>query len=48
VILAINNTDVANARQFNEIVARLDPKKNAALLVRRGDQASFIIVRGER
>jgi serine protease Do len=48
VILAINNTDVANSRQFNEIVARLDPKKNAALLVRRGDQASFIIVRGER
>jgi serine protease Do len=48
VILAINNTDVANARQFNEIVARLDPKKNAALLVRRGDQASFIIIRAER
>jgi serine protease Do len=34
-ILQINNVEVKNARQFNEIVAKLDPKKSVALLVRR-------------
>jgi serine protease Do len=34
-ILQINNAEVKNAKQFNDIVAKLDPKKPVALLVRR-------------
>jgi serine protease Do len=34
-ILQINNVEVKDARQFNAIVAKLDPKKTVALLVRR-------------
>ncbi len=34
-ILQLNNVDVKDARQFNDMVAKLDPKKPAAVLVRR-------------
>ena len=34
VILRVNNTDIANVKAFNDAVAKLDPKKPAALLVR--------------
>jgi serine protease Do len=44
-ILALNNVDVVNAKQFNDQVAKLDRKKNAALLVRRGDTTQYVIVR---
>ena len=44
-ILSVNNADVVNASQFNEQVARLDRKRNVALLVRRGDATQFVIVR---
>ena len=45
VILAVNNVEVGNAQQFNEQVAKLDPKRNAVLLVRRGEQSTFVIIR---
>ncbi|HEU4376109.1 MAG TPA: DegQ family serine endoprotease [Telluria sp.] len=38
-ILQINNVEVKDAKQFNAMVAKLDPKKSVALLVRR-DNAS--------
>ena len=44
-ILALNNVEVVNARQFNEQVAKLDRKKNTALLVRRGETTQYVIVR---
>ncbi|HTT12763.1 MAG TPA: DegQ family serine endoprotease [Burkholderiaceae bacterium] len=44
-ILAINNTEVSNAKQFNDLVAKLDPKARVLLLVRRGDQSTFLIIR---
>jgi len=44
-ILALNNADVVNAKQFNEQVAKLDRKRNVALLVRRGDATQYVIVR---
>ena len=34
-VLQINNTDVKDAKQFNAMVTKLDPKKSVALLVRR-------------
>ncbi|MGE5339636.1 MAG: Do family serine endopeptidase [Gemmatimonadota bacterium] len=44
-ILSVNNVDVYNAKQFNEIASKLDLKRNIAVLVRRGDQTQFLIIR---
>lgn len=45
VILRLNNTDVKDAKQFNGLVAKLEPKKLAVVLVRRGDSSQFVPVR---
>ena len=45
VILQLNNADVQNAQQFNEAVAKLDAKRDVAVLVRRGDASRFVIIR---
>lgn len=45
VILRLNNIDVKDARQFNALVAKLEPKKLAVVLVRRGDSSQFVPVR---
>ncbi len=45
IILALNNQDVASARQFNEIVSKLDRNRSHVLLVRRGDSAQYIPIR---
>lgn len=42
VILRLNNTDVKDAKQFNSLVAKLEAKKMAVLLVRRGDSSQFV------
>jgi serine protease Do len=44
-ILQLNNVDVQNAKQFNEAVSKLDPKRDVAVLVRRGDATRFLIIR---
>jgi serine protease Do len=44
-ILSINNNEVSNAKQFNDLVSKLDPKTRVLLLVRRGDQSTFLIIR---
>ena len=45
VIVRLNNTDIQDAKQFNGLVAKLDMKKNALLLVRRGESSQFVPVR---
>src|SRR5512137_697318 len=45
VITQLNSTEVQNARQFNDAVGKLDPKKDVALLVRRGEASRFIVIR---
>jgi serine protease Do len=45
IILRLNNTDIKDARQFNALVSKLDTKKPALLLVRRGDASQFVIVK---
>ncbi len=45
VIVRLNNTDIRDAKQFNALVAKLDTKRNALLLVRRGDSSQFVPVR---
>ena len=45
VITQLNSVEVPNARQFNDAVSKLDPKKDVAVLVRRGDASRFIVIR---
>ncbi len=48
VILKLQNTEITSVRQFNEMAAKLDPKKPAALLVRRGETTQYVPIRPER
>jgi serine protease Do len=45
VILRLNNTDITNAKQFNELVAKLDLKKAVALLVRTEEGSRVVTFR---
>lgn len=45
IILRLNNTDIADAKQFNALVSKLERKRVAVLLVRRGDSSQFVPVR---
>lgn len=45
VILSINNQDATSAKQFNEIVAKLDRSRTHVVLVRRGDSAAFVAIK---
>jgi len=48
--LQMNNVEVKDARQFNDMVAKLDPKKPVALLVRRENEqgaatTAYVVIR---
>jgi serine protease Do len=45
IVLRLNNTDVKDAKQFNALVSKLEPKKPAVLLVRRGEASQFVPIR---
>jgi serine protease Do len=48
VILSVDNTDVIDMKLFNAAVAKADKSKPMALLVRRGDVATIIVIRPAR
>lgn len=43
-IVSLNNVEVSGAKQFGEMVAKLDLSKAAALLVRTGETSRYVIV----
>jgi serine protease Do len=45
IIVGLNNSDVSSAKQFADLVAKLDLKKQAFLLVRRGDAARYVPIK---
>ena len=45
VILSINNQDVRTVEQFNQLLNKTPKGRNIALLVRRGDTATFITMK---
>ncbi len=45
VIQRLNEVDVKDAKQFGQLVSKLDAKKRAAVLVRRGDSSQFVPLR---
>lgn len=44
VILRVGRTDITSAKQFNEIVNSMKPGQSIALLVRRGDNSTFVVI----
>lgn len=48
VLVSLNNADIPSAKQFGEMVGRLDRAKPLVLLVRRGDGALFVPIRPTR
>jgi serine protease Do len=45
VILRVNNTDIPSVKAFNDAMAKLEPKKPVALLVRDENGTRFAIIR---
>ncbi len=45
IVLSLNNVDAASARQFNEQAAKLDPKKQSFVLIRRQENVFFLSIR---
>jgi len=45
VVLAIGNISIRSLSQFNEILKQIGKGRNVALLVRRGDAASYVAIR---
>ncbi|MEK8031822.1 DegQ family serine endoprotease [Ideonella sp. DXS29W] len=48
VILSIDNTEVADVKQFGVVVGKLNKDKAVTLLVRRGDWVNYIVIRPTR
>lgn len=42
IILRVGDTDIVSAKEFEQVVAHLDPQKPVAVLVRRGDNTQFV------
>lgn len=45
IIQSVANIEIADAKQFNSVVSRLDPKKAISVLVRRGDWVNYLVIR---
>ena len=45
IILSLNNVDATSAKQFNDQVSKLDPKKQAFVLVRRQENVFYLPIR---
>lgn len=45
IILAVNNIDITNARQFNELLAKLDKTKSHGFLIRREALTQWVPIR---
>ncbi len=45
IVLSLNNVDATSAKQFNEQVGKLDPKKQSFVLIRRQDNVFYLSIR---
>lgn len=48
IVLAIGNVEVADAKQFEAVIAKVDRNKAVSLLIRRGDWAQYVLIRPAR
>src|SRR5690606_6000870 len=47
IVLALNNTEVTSAAQFNQLAGAVDRSRTVVLLVQRGGNAQFVPIRPE-
>ena len=47
-ILAVANSEVSDARQFEALVSKLDKARPVSLLLRRGEWAQYVVIRPSR
>ena len=45
IVLQVDNTEITGAKQFEAVVGKLEKSKTVALLIRRGDGVSLLIVK---
>jgi len=45
IVLSLNNVDATSAKQFNEQAAKLDPKKQSFVLIRRQENVFYLPIR---
>jgi serine protease Do len=48
IIVAIGNTEINSVREFDAVVAKLDKSKPIPVLLRRGELASYLLIRPPR
>ncbi len=48
VILSVDNAEVTSAKQFESVAAKLDKTKSVTVLVKRGEAATFIVIKPVR
>jgi serine protease Do len=48
VILSIDNSEIADSKQFASVVAKLDKVRAVSALVRRGDAVNYVVIRPAR
>ena len=48
IIVAIGNTEINSVREFDTVVARMDKNKAIPVLLRRGELASYLLIRPAR
>ena len=48
IVLAVNNVEVANVREFESVLAKVDKTKPVNLLFRRGEWAQYALIRPAR
>ena len=48
VILSIDNTEISSVKQFEGVVAKLDKSRPVNVLVKRGDAATYVLIRPQR
>lgn len=48
IIVAIGNTEISNVKEFDAVVAKIDKSKPIPVLLRRGELASYLLIRPAR
>ena len=48
IIVAIGNTEISNVREFEAAIAKVDKTKAVPVLLRRGEMASYLLIRPAR
>ncbi len=48
VILSLDNTDIADAKQFASVAAKVEKARTVSVLVRRGEAVNYLVIRPAR